>query len=294
MSEESKLLGKTIAYPEVYCPEILVAVPRKLNRENYGIHQANNLFCGYDCWHAYEASFILANGMPVSGVLKIVYPSTSPDIVESKSLKLYLGSYNMTVMGKTRTEGIGHFIRQVKEDLDKLLSTEVQVCFFQEPPSGLPFDFKDYKVLENHIQPEEINFSIYQEHPAYLNENIKEEQSSGEIKVCTHLLKSNCKITRQPDWGSIYIHLKGKKLPDELSLLKYIVSLRCENHFHEEICEMTFKRLSDIFEPEILMVSCLYTRRGGIDICPVRANAREYLPFSLPQAHLLTQRSFRQ
>lgn len=293
MLKESALLGKKVDYPTAYCPEILVAVPRRLNRENYGIGQAEKLFCGYDCWHAYEASFILANGMPVSGILKIVYPSTTPDIVESKSLKLYLGSFNMTVLGETKAEGIERFSQQVKEDLSKLLSGKVGVYFFEDWPSQLPFDFTGYSVLENTIPSRELSFSIYQEYPAYLKENIQ-EQDVEEIKVCSHLLKSNCKITHQPDWGSIYIHLKGKTLPDKSSLLKYIVSLRCENHFHEEICEMTFKRLSDIFQPDILMVSCLYTRRGGIDICPVRANSPEYLPHYLPQADILTQRTFRQ
>ena len=136
-----------------------------------------------------------------------------------------------------------------------------------------------------------LQFSVYQENPALLTENIQE---AGELKVCSHLLKSNCKITRQPDWGSLYIHLKGRTQPAYASLLKYIVSLRNENHFHEEICEMTFKRLSDLFQPEILMVSCLYTRRGGIDICPCRANKPDYLPHYLPQADILTQRNFRQ
>ena len=96
MSEESTLLGKPVAYPQVYSPEILVAVPRSLNREIYDIREANKLFYGFDSWHAYEVSFLLNNGMPVSGLLKIVYPSTNEYLVESKSLKLYLGSYNMT------------------------------------------------------------------------------------------------------------------------------------------------------------------------------------------------------
>ncbi len=292
MSEESTLLGKSVAYPQIYSPEILVAVPRSLNREIYDIREANKLFYGFDSWHAYEVSFLLNNGMPVTGLLKIVYPSTNEYIVESKSLKLYLGSYNMTHLGVNLSEGIQNFTQQVVFDLSQLLNTEVKASFFQNPSNGLPFDFEDYKILEYSIQPEKIQFSVYEEYPACLSENIW--KTPGEIKVGSHLLKSNCKITHQPDWGSIYIRLKASNLPAENSLLKYIVSLRNENHFHEEICEMTYKRLSDLFQPEILMVSCLYTRRGGIDICPQRANAPEHLPLYLPQAHLLTQRSFRQ
>lgn len=291
-NEEGKLLGKRVEYPKSYCPEILVAVPRSLNREIYGIYKSEPLFCGYDSWHAYEASFILDNGMPVAGMLKIVYSSISPCIVESKSLKLYLGSYSMTPLGKERQPAIRNFVQSIENDLSQLLCTKVGVCFYDTYPPTMPFDFNDFKVLENYISPEKSSFSIYQEHPAYLSENTI--PGKGEIKVCSHLLKSNCKITNQPDWGSIYIHFKGSRQPDELSLLKYIVSLRNENHFHEEICEMTYKRLTDIFQPEILMVSCLYTRRGGIDICPSRSNRPEYLPQNLIRPDCLTQAAFRQ
>lgn len=293
MQEESKLLGKTIAYPQEYCPEILVAVPRSINREIYGIYIPEQLFCGYDSWHAYEASFLLDNGMPVTGILKIVYPATSPAIIESKSLKLYLGSYHMTKMGMSRETAIPNYILRIETDLSHILSTQVKVCFYgstySPPASG---DFDEYTILEDQLLPKDIHFSEYQEHPAYLSENILSQP--GEIKVGSHLLKSNCKITGQPDWGNIYIRLKASRLPSGSSLLKYIVSLRNENHFHEEICEMMYKRLADLFQPEILMVCCLYTRRGGIDICPVRANRPVYLPSTLIQSSVLTQSSYRQ
>lgn len=292
-NEEGKLLGKRVEYPKTYCPEILVAVPRTLNRGIYGIDKPEELFCGYDSWHAYEVSFILNNGMPVVGLLKIVYPSTSASIVESKSLKLYLGSFNMAALGSNRAEGVSNFVERVKADLSRLLATEVEVCFYNcQTAAPAPFDFEEYTVLEEEVEPQAIRFSIYQEHPAYLSEDIV--AGPGELKVASHLLKSNCKITNQPDWGSIYIRLKGNSLPHVNSLLKYIVSLRNENHFHEEICEMTYKRLYDLFQPEILMVTCLYTRRGGIDICPSRANATQYLPQYLPKARILTRREERQ
>lgn len=291
-TQEAKLLGKQVDYPKSYCPEILVAVPRSLNREIYGIVQAEELFCGFDSWHAYETSFILDNGMPIAGVLKIVYPSSTTSIIESKSLKLYLGSYNMTSLGANQEVAIKNFTERVEKDLSAALAAEVKACFYTNPPQCRPFDFKEYQVLEEHIDSDSIEFSIYQEHLAYLSENIS--QVGGELKICSHLLKSNCKITSQPDWGTIYIHIKAATLPDNASILKYIVSLRNENHFHEEICEMVYKRLSDIFRPEILVVSCLYTRRGGIDICPTRANNAKYLPSYLPQANVLTQGSFRQ
>lgn len=291
-NEVGKVLGQKVESPKAYCPEILVAVPRSLNREIYGIYQPEELFCGYDSWHGYEASFIQDNGVPVAGLLKIVYSSTSYFIVESKSLKLYLASFNMTPLGATQEECIQNYIHRVETDLSKLLATKVKACFYRGCPSSLPFDFNEYQPLEELIFPEDTRFSIYQEHPTFLSEHINTQ--AGEMKVCSHLLKSNCKITHQPDWGSIYIRLKGKSMPAKVSLLKYIVSLRNENHFHEEICEMIYKRLADIFKPEILMVCCLYTRRGGIDICPSRANHPDYLPQHLICADQLTQRSFRQ
>lgn len=290
--EEAALLGKTVAYPKSYAPEILVKVPRRLNREIYGIDAPDTLFCGYDSWHAYEAGFITAKGLPVCGVVKIVYPASSEYLVESKSLKLYLGSMNMTSFGDTPGEGISLFTERIRQDLSQLLETPAEVCFYHEPPATCDFDFSEYEILENRPETTQAHFSVYQECPTYLTENSRE--SNEELKVGSHLLKSNCKITTQPDWGSIYIRMKAQRLPDKLSLLKYIVSVRNENHFHEEICEMVFKRLSDAYQPEILSVACLYTRRGGIDICPVRVNHPRYLPTSLSRADILTARTFRQ
>lgn len=291
MGIEAKVLGQQVAYPTDYCPLILVPVPRSLNRVIYDIHLPQELFIGYDTWHAYEAGFLTRVGLPVCGVLKIVYSASSPNIVESKSLKLYLNSLNMTRLGENVTEGIAQFTKIVKSDLEQLLDTRVDVTFFQREPDELYFDFRDYTLLEEDPLIEQILFEEYSEAPELLTANTIGE---GEIKVCSHLLRSNCKITKQPDWGSIYIRLKASNLPDSASLLKYIVSLRNENHFHEEICEMTYKRLWDKFKPEILSVSCIYTRRGGIDICPSRANKVEYLPEFIHDPEVLTRKLMRQ
>lgn len=290
MEIEAKVLGQRVAYPTEYCPSILVPVPRNLNREIYDIHHPEKLFQGYDTWHAYEAGFLTKNGLPVCGVLKLIYSSNSPCIVESKSLKLYLNSLNMTRLGEDINSGIEAYLTTVKSDLEQILQTQVEVMFFQQEPQ-LYFDFQDYSQLENTPGIEHVSFSEYNENPALLKEHTT---GKGEIKVCSHLLRSNCKITKQPDWGSIYIHMKSDHLPDKLSLLKYIISLRNENHFHEEICEMTYKRLWDLFHPEILAISCIYTRRGGIDICPSRANNTIFLPKFLHDPKVLTRKLLRQ
>ena len=153
------------------------------------------------------------------------------------------------------------------------------------------YDFDNYAILEKLPEAAQTTFSEYTETPELLAENMCQ---GGEIKVGSHLLRSNCKITKQPDWGSVFIRLKAERLPAPMSLLRYIVSLRAENHFHEEICEMIYKRLHDLFQPEILSVSCLYTRRGGIDICPSRANRVEYLPEAIHDPEVLSRRLLRQ
>lgn len=269
---------------------ILVPVPRRLNREKYDINAPEALFRGYDTWHAYEAGFLTRKGLPVCGVLKIVYPANSPNLVESKSLKLYLNSLNMTRLGDDMPSGIESFVKIVKSDLEQILETRIDIVFHTQ--ETVPeYDFDNYAILEKLPEAAQTTFSEYTETPELLAENMCQ---GGEIKVGSHLLRSNCKITKQPDWGSVFIRLKAERLPASMSLLRYIVSLRAENHFHEEICEMIYKRLHDLFHPEILSVSCLYTRRGGIDICPSRANRVEYLPEAIHDPEVLSRRLLRQ
>jgi 7-cyano-7-deazaguanine reductase len=274
---EGKLLGQQVGYPSVYTPGILLPVPRKLNRVQYGIDEKALPFTGVDVWHAYEAGFMTLKGLPVAGLLKIVYPCNSPFLVESKSLKLYLNSFNMERMGATVDEGVQQFLQTVRADLQKVLECTVEVNFFVTKPSNLPYDFHGYKILEQMPGCESLAFDHFTDTPSLLETS---NNRPSEYRIATHLLRSNCKITHQPDWGSAFIHIKADVSPEVMSILKYIVSLRNENHFHEEICEMLFQRLMAAYTPGQLMVACVYTRRGGIDICPVRATH----PFLLPNA----------
>ena len=114
-----------------------------------------------------------------------------------------------------------------------------------------------------------MQFDVYNESEEILEVS---EEDDEDMWVWTPSLRSNCRVTNQPDWGDVYIYMKGASLPSDTSLLKYIVSMRKENHFHEEICETIYKRLHDALSPEELVVTCLYARRGGIDINPVRAS----------------------
>jgi 7-cyano-7-deazaguanine reductase len=287
--KEATFLGKQVNYPQHYAPEMLVAVPRFLNREQYQLLETDLPFVGFDAWHAYELSFLTERGLPVTGLLKFVYPATNPSLVESKSLKLYLNSFNMGRFGQTLAEGLEMVLATIKKDLSSLLQTDVQVSFFDTYPDPVLFDFDAYELLEKQPEVETLHFQHYSETPELL-----QTSKPGNLKACTHLLRSNCKITHQPDWGSAYIHLRGKTTPDKYSLLQYLVSIRNENHFHEEICEMIYKRLWDTYQPDELAVTCIYTRRGGIDICPSRASHPQLLPIHLGNNQTLTFKLLRQ
>lgn len=284
---EETFLGKQTSYPTSYDNTVLVAVPRVLNREIYGI--TGQEFYGIDIWHGYEVSFLLSNGLPVVGILKVGYDSGSNAIVESKSFKLYLNSFNGEKLGDTFDEATAKLEETVQLDLTKLLGVPVEARLHRSAQTEV-FDFTDYPLLEQQVDFTQINCNSYKEEPELLTPS----GLSGELKIASQLLRSRCKVTSQPDWGNIFIYIKGASLPDKTGLLKYLVSFREENHFHEEVCEMIYKRLHDRFKPDDLMVTCLYTRRGGLDICPVRASSKVLVDLALTDVSHFTKASFRQ
>lgn len=283
MNNIDAVLGQRVTYPQHYSPEVLVAVPRQLNRKGLGIADDALPFAGADAWHAYEVSCLTSKGLPTAGVMKIVVPCTSPSIVESKSLKLYLNSFNMEPMGATRAEAIAALETRVRHDLSALLSADVRVRHFDASAAEAPLgDIAGYETLEDAVG--DISASQYTELPDLLGEG---EESDG-LCVKSHLLRSNCRVTHQPDWGTVFIRMSAGRTPRREDLLRYVVSLRGENHFHEEICELVFTRLMERFAPKDLMVACMYTRRGGIDINPVRATSMALVPASLLDVETLT------
>lgn len=288
--QAARHLGQTVTYSDQYDKELLVAVERIHNRTKYEIDEEALPFVGYDTWNAYEVSFLLDNGFPVSCVAKIVYPCNSDCIVESKSLKLYLNSFNMSKFGASKALAIAAVEDIISNDLSELLSTTAVAKLHFTAENIDPFAGDEYECLESLVDVESTEFTHFNESP----EILVVDQAAGTLKVHTNLLRSNCRITSQPDWGDAYIHMFGNDLPTPESLLQYIVSFRKEDHFHEEVCEMLYKRLLDKFKPEELAVTCLYTRRGGIDICPARATRGELLSETLgcPSTH--TAKTLRQ
>lgn len=276
----SKHLGQSSQYKSEYDASLLVREPRSSNRKHLGIKEKSLPFIGCDVWNGYEVSALTNNGVPVCGVAKVVYPSDSKYIVESKSMKLYWNTFNMTKMGDTFDKVIKNLEDTASKDLSKYLQTDVRVTVF--PTSDTfsndnPFTDKNYKRLENtdEIDAESYYVDVYSE-TASLLETKHLNSTNRPYKVMSSLLKSNCRVTSQPDWGDVFISLEGTKHPSDKELLKYIISFRDECHFHEEICETIFTRLNNTFEPRSLMVACLYVRRGGWDINPIRTT-HEYL-----------------
>ena len=302
-SRITKHLGQISDYKDQYDPSLLVAEPRSNNRKHLKIKDDDLPFVGYDTWNAYEVSGLTDKGLPVAGVAKIVYPCDSPSIVESKSIKLYFNSYNMYKCGGSPKEVLQFISSRAEEDLSRLLETHVSVHVEQaraDTTGDSIFIDDRYTTLElllNTGDLTDMTVDTYQESPDLL-EVVKADsigRAPGEfINHHSSLLKSNCRVTSQPDWGDVFISYKGENIATPESLLKYIISFRDECHFHEEICETIYVRLMDKLQPERLVVTCLYARRGGIDINPVRASDKSLINKDLINHHVMHVKTAKQ
>lgn len=263
-------LGKKVSGSEKYDPSLIVAIPRIENRKQYKIENNNLPFKGFDIWHAYEFSSMTKNGIPVTRLMKMKYNCDSEFLVESKSLKLYLNSFNMTRFGNSVSECLEICKNTIEKDLSKKLKTDVKINFFENNTERENI-FNNFENIMNFVDESSLKIDKFKEAP----EELKTEKNN-EIK--THYLlfdslRSNCRVTHQPDFGDLFIYYKSRTHILEDSIVQYLTSFRSEYHFHEECCEMIYKRLIDLLnENDELFVCALYTRRGGIDISPVRSN----------------------
>lgn len=263
-------LGKKVSGSETYDPNLIVAIPRIENRRQYNIENNNLPFNGFDIWHAYEFSSMTKNGIPVTRLMKMKYNCDSEFLVESKSLKLYLNSFNMTRFGNSIKECLEICKNVIEKDLSEKLKTDVKINFIENNAERENI-FNNFENIMNFVDDSSLKIDKFKEAP----EELKIEKSN-EIK--THYLmfdslRSNCRVTHQPDFGDLFIYYKSQTHILEDSIVKYLTSFRSEYHFHEECCEMIYKRLIDLLdENDELFVCALYTRRGGIDISPVRSN----------------------
>lgn len=254
-------LGQKTEYKNHYDATLLQAVPRCLNRDSLGITASQPFTQGADIWTAYELSWLNAKGLPQVAIADIWLDCHSENLIESKSFKLYLNSFN-----QTKFPDWVSVASTIERDLAKCANGQVSVKirhlseFTTEPLT----DFQGQLIDTQNIEIEHYDFSN-----AYL-----QQVSEGEIveeTLVSHLLKSNCLITSQPDWGSIQIHYIGKKLNQE-KLLRYLISFREHNEFHEQCVERIFCDLMQFGDIEKLTVYARYTRRGGLDINPFRSN----------------------
>lgn len=298
-SRISKHLGQISEYKDQYDADLLVREPRSSNRTHLGIEDDDLPFVGYDTWNAYEVSGLTNSGLPATGVAKIVYPCDSKYIVESKSIKLYFNSYNMFKCGSTPQSVLEFIATTASDDLSRLLETEVNVHIIDDTKTKATDLFVGYETLETQLENAGASFetNTYTETPELLEiDSISYDEWTGPLQQFFHsgLLKSNCRVTSQPDWGDVFIYIKSRNIVDRDSLLKYIISFRDECHFHEEICETIYKRLQSVYLPDELCVTCLYARRGGIDINPVRASSEDLINKDLTNHTVLHAKTLKQ
>lgn len=263
----SKHLGKKSAEILEYNPSLLVAIPRDDNRKQYDISSDNLEFRGWDIWHAYEFSVMTEKGLPVTKLIKIKYDCESEFLVESKSLKLYFNSFNLTKVGANTQECLEKCKQIIEKDLSDVLKTSVKINYIEN--DNRVCIFQNFEDIKKYINENDLQIEFYKENPALLQ--IEETNNVKEHFLKFDSLRSNCRVTHQPDFGDLFLYYKSKKHLLEDGLVKYLCSFRSEYHFHEECCEMIFKRIFDLLDKDDeLFVCALYTRRGGIDICPVR------------------------
>lgn len=257
-------LGREVAYPSRYDPDLLFPIPRALGRAEIGIDTGVDApplpFVGHDRWHAYELSWLDAHGKPVVATATLAVPAVSPMLIESKSLKLYLNSLNAA-----RFDAFDQVRDTLVADLSRIAGAAVAVDF------GLPpFAVEDDAVL---IDALDLDIDDYgPPNAAYLalDGDAGDDDAALEETLRSDLLKSNCPVTGQPDWASVRIAYRGAKI-DRAGLLRYLVSFRDHAEFHEQCVERIFVDVMERCRPQALSVEARYTRRGGLDINPWRA-----------------------
>ncbi|OBY52593.1 NADPH-dependent 7-cyano-7-deazaguanine reductase QueF [Aggregatibacter aphrophilus] len=254
-------LGQQTKYAEKYDRTLLQPVPRHLNRDMLNITTTQPFTIGADIWTAYEISWLNPKGVPQVAIADVSIDFRSENLIESKSFKLYLNSFN-----QTQFANFDEVQQILQQDLQDCAKDEVKVRlnsltdYTQQPIAALDGDCIDGLDIE--IEDYAFNAELLKD---CTNNNVVEET------LVSHLLKSNCLITQQPDWGSLQIHYVGKQINRE-QLLRYIISFRQHNEFHEQCVERIFCDLMHFAAPEKLTVYARYTRRGGLDINPYRSN----------------------
>jgi 7-cyano-7-deazaguanine reductase len=252
------LLGRSTAYPDRYDPTLLFPIPRAAQRAAIGVGDPLP-FHGVDIWNAYELSWLDARGKPEVALAEFRVPATSPNIVESKSFKLYLGSFN-----QERIESAEALRERLRDDVSKAAGADIEVALIA------PDCFSEVRI-------EELAGESIDDAPIAINEygppdagHLRRRDDEADETLVSQLLKTNCPVTGQPDWASLQIRYAGPRI-DREGLLRYIVSFRNHADFHEHCVERIFMDILRVCAPRLLDVQARYTRRGGLDINPCRS-----------------------
>ncbi|MCP4344485.1 MAG: NADPH-dependent 7-cyano-7-deazaguanine reductase QueF [Desulfobacterales bacterium] len=252
-------LGKPVIHPSVYSPDYLFPIPRAESRNKLGI-DSNPPFTGADIWNIYEISWLNPKGKPLIAIGNISFPSTTENIIESKSAKLYLNSFSQTKFPSAEAVASA-----MEKDFSMVANGDVSVSLV------LPSQFHLLEFVEPYgvcLDDQDIETDQYRLDPGFLTSGEKKTEE----RLYSNLLKTNCPVTGQPDWATVIIDYAGRKT-DHKGLLRYIISFREHTGFHEDCVERIFTDISKQCNPDKLSVYARFTRRGGIDINPFRSDS---------------------
>ncbi|CAD6512185.1 NADPH-dependent 7-cyano-7-deazaguanine reductase QueF [Candidatus Profftia tarda] len=274
-SLEGLLLGKNTKYHDQYDITLLQRISRSIHRESLGYSLEKLPFEGGDIWTFYELSWLNTKGLPQVAIAYVEVDAWSNNLIESKSLKLYLNSFNQTIFSDW-----GAVQNTLQRDLADCAQGKVTVQLTTLNSSEV---HPVIKFNGECIDDQSIEISDY-EFNSELLKNAVDKAHVVEKTLLSHLLKSNCPITNQPDWGSIMIRYRGPYINIE-ALLRYLIAFRHHNDFHEQCVERIFRDIQRFCYPEVLSIYARYTRRGGLDINPWRTNTK----FIVPKGRLVRQ-----
>lgn len=271
--ETHGILGQSTHYPKTYAPDILYPIPRALGRANLAL-PADALSIGMDWWQVFEMSWLNSHGISQVAMARLAIPATSDYIVESKSLKLYFNSLNFTEFDNQQAVKA-----TVEKDLSACLKTDVTLEIFEvNIANSLPISAPQGDCIDNALDSSDKKIAIVSDVDPSSLTVADQGASDSQLQILhSHLLRSNCPVTNQPDWGTLEIQIDSQPI-DRAGLLEYILSFRQHNGFHEQCVEQIFSDLTQVFAPKKLMVRAWYTRRGGIDINPCRVSDISLLP----------------
>ncbi len=253
-------LGKSTPYQASYDPTLLFPMPRADKRAELGLSGTLPFF-GMDVWNAFEVSWLNMRGKPQVAIATLQVPADTPNIVESKSMKLYFNSLN-----QSKVAGSDALLELLRADLSNAFGATVQVKL------TLAEDFDKLRMGELDgllLDRLDIDVDHYEPAPSLLKVNA--DEAPVDETLVSHLLKSNCLVTNQPDWASVQIRYVGQPI-DQEGLLRYLIGFRNHQEFHEQCVERIFMDILRACQPAKLLVTARYTRRGGIDINPWRSN----------------------